>query len=475
MRSADDPQAATGKIAQVMAHIRGRIAGGGSADGARLPSIRQCAKTLGVSTSTVADAFDRLVAEGEIRSRRGSGFFVSGARRPITLAERAPSVEREVDPLWVMRQSLETGDGVLKPGCGWLPETWMPTEAVRRALRAETRVHSDALTAYGSPLGYEPLRDLLARRLNERDIPASPDRVLLTDSATSAIDLLCRLFVRPGDAVLVDDPCYFNFINSLRAHGARIIGAPYTPVGPDLEAFASLVREHAPRLYLTTGAIHNPTGATASPNVQHRLLSLIQASDMVVIEDDVFADFEEELSPRLAALDGLDRVILVGGFSKTLSASLRCGYIAANLGWIEALTDLQLASTFGAGHLGARVTHRLLANGSHRRHVDVVRAKLAKARGEARQRLIAAGLTLWTEPRGGLFLWARLPNAMDAVEVSRKAMRAGVVLAPGDIFSVGHRAGGYLRFNVAQSPPRVFDILAGAMGQAGPADQLLAM
>ena len=442
------------RVGAVIAHVRERVARGGLSPGARLPSIRRCARALTVSNSTVVDAYERLVAAGEIASRRGSGFYVTDARRPVTLAERGPPLEREIDPLWVMRHSLETGEQVLKPGCGWLPDDWMPTEA---------RGPAGPLTAYGPPLGYAPMRALLARRLAERDIAADPDQVVLTDSGTAALDLLCRLLVRPGDTVMIDDPCYFNFLNTLRAHGAQIVGVPYTPNGPDLDAFAETARAHAPRLYLTTGAFHNPTGATAAPTVQHRLLGLIQAHDMMVIEDDIFADFESEPTPRLAAFDGLERVFHLGSFSKMLSASIRCGFIVAPPQWIDALVDLKLATTFGSGELGARMVCRLLSDGGERRHVEAVRTRLAKARGETRERLLAAGLTLWNEPRGGMFLWARLPGSMSAVEVSRAAVRLGVILAPGDVFSIDQRAGDYLRFNVAQSPPKVFEVLERAM------------
>lgn len=453
----------TSRVGMVMAHVRDRVARGGLGPGARLPSIRACAQTLGVSTSTVVEAYDRLAGLGEITSRRGAGFYVAGSRRPVALAERAPAAEREVDPLWVLRRSLESGDEVLKPGCGWLPESWMPTEALRRALRAQTRAEASVMVGYGPPLGYEPLRTLLARRLGERDIPASADRILLTDSATLAVDLIGRLFVRPGDTVLVDDPCYFNFMNTLRALGARVEGVPFTPQGPDLEAFEALARAHSPRLYLTTGALHNPTGVTAPPTVLHRLLKLLQAHDMVAVEDDIFADFETEPTPRLAAFDGLERVIHIGSFSKSLSASLRCGFIAARPDWIEALADLKLATSYGASELTGRVLYRLLSDGTHRRHIEGVRTRLAKARAETRARLQGAGLTLWSEPQAGIFLWARLPDGLDAAQVSRRAAREGVVMAPGDIFSVGRRAGSFLRFNATHCPPRVFEVLERAM------------
>src|SRR5690606_3707414 len=108
----------------------------------------------------------------------------------------------------------------------------------------------------------------------EKGMEASPDQIMLTDSGTQAIDLLCRFLLEPGDTVLVDDPCYFNFHALLRAHRARIVSVPYTPTGPDVDAFASTVEEHRPRLYITNSGIHNPTGATLSPVTAHRVLKI---------------------------------------------------------------------------------------------------------------------------------------------------------------------------------------------------------
>ena len=129
---------------------------------------------------------------------------------------------------------------------------------------------------------------------------------MLTESGTQAIDLLCRFLIEPGDTVLVDDPCYFNFHALLRAHRANVVSVPYTPSGPDIELFAQALAEHRPRLYITNSAIHNPTGAILSPVTAHRLLKLADQSDLTIVEDDIFADFEHAPAPRLAAFDGLE-------------------------------------------------------------------------------------------------------------------------------------------------------------------------
>ncbi len=182
------------------------------------------------------------------------------------------------------------------------------------------------------------------------------------------------------------------------------------------------------------------------------------------IEDDIFADFEIEPAPRLAAFDGLARVVTIGSFSKTMSAAARCGFIAARADWIEPLVDLKLAVAFGNGEMVAELVHRLLVDGTYRRHLDSLRAKLADAMGETLRRLSALGLAAWTRPQAGLFVWAQLPGGLDAAQIAREALGEGVVLAPGNVFSVSRSAGDFLRFNVSQcNRPKVYETLQRAM------------
>jgi DNA-binding transcriptional MocR family regulator len=452
----------------VMATIRQRISARALTPGAKLPSIRAFAKTMRVSKSTVVEAYERLVAEGVIRSKPGAGFFVSAPLAPLSLAEIGPRLDRAVDPLWVSRQALETGDTVLKPGCGWLPPSWMPEAALRRALKSAARLEASGLADYGTPLGHRPLRQLLARRLGEHGVEASPDQIILTESGTQAIDLLCRFLLEPGDTVVVDDPCYFNFHALLRAHRAEVISVPYTPTGPDLERFAEVLAAHRPRLYITNSAIHNPTSATLSPVVAHRLLKLAEQAGLTIVEDDIFADFEHVPAPRLAAFDGLDRVVQIGSFSKTLSASMRCGFIAAPRDWIEGLTDLKIATTFGGPSLAAELVFTMLKDGSYRKHMEALRQRLARAMADTAGRLTDIGIKPWIEPQAGMFLWCRLPESIDAAEVAQKALLEEIVLAPGNVFSHAGTANDFLRFNVSQcEDERLFKVLPSIMRQCG--------
>ena len=451
------------RVEVAMRAIEARIQSRALGPGARLPSVRAFAESMAVSKSTVVEAYDRLAAQGAIVSRPGSGFYVAARAEPLSLAALGPRLDRAVDPVWITRQSLEAGPDHLKPGCGWLPPDWLPEEALRRALRQVAR-RSEAVMFYDMPQGHAPLRQLMARRLTERGILAHPDQLVLTDSTTQALDLTLRFLTEPGDTVLLDDPCYFSFQALARAHRLRMVGVPFGPEGPDLAAFERVLTEHKPRLYVTNSGLHNPTGASLTPMVVHRILRLAEVHGTLIVEDDAYADFEVEPGPRLAGFDGLDRVIHVGGFSKTLSTGVRAGVVALRADWVERLVDLKLAVSLSDGHLAAATIHRFLAEGSYRHHLDALRTRLADQRGRVVRRLTEAGLTVPFVPTGGMFLWARLPNGLDAADISRRALARGVVLAPGNVFSLSQGAGDYLRFNVGQcGEPRVFAELERAM------------
>jgi len=355
---------------------------------------------------------------------------------------------------------LEGGQGFAMPGCGWLPPSWLPEEALRKALRTLARANTDVLTDYGTPLGLLPLRQLLARRMAESGLVVGADQILLVDSGTQAIDMICRFLLEPGQTVLVDDPCYFNFHALLRAHRVKVIGVPYTADGPDVTLFEQALEEHRPRLYITNSAIHNPTGAVLSPVNAHRLLMLSERAGLTIIEDDIFADFEITKAPRLAAFDALNRVIQIGSFSKALSASARCGYIVTRKEWLDPLVDMKIASNFAGSQMAEALVLEVLKDGSYRRHMEALKARLSKARASLIPTLRQLGIEPWIEPQAGLFLWCRLPLGVDAADVARHALADTMVLAPGNVFSQSDTASSFMRFNASQCDhPQFADIL----------------
>ena len=186
--------------------------------------------------------------------------------------------------------------------------------------------------------------------------------------------------------------------------------------------------------------------------------------DLTIVEDDTFASLEPDLSPRLAILDGLRRVIRIGSFSKTLSAAARCGYIVARPELFEALTDLQVATNFGGpSPVAAEIVRITLADGSYRKHIVATRTRLARARRDASERLERLGIVPWLMPRGGFYLWCQLPEGKDAQSLARTFLERGIILAPGNVFSAAGTAEDFLRLNVSQVAPSFYEHLAKAL------------
>lgn len=418
------------------------------ASGARLPSIRVMARACAASRHAVVEAYDRLAAQGYVVARPGSGVYVAeGRRRPVPLAD--PETHRSYEVAWLIREVLEASDDWLKVGGPWLPDDWLDVEAIQQVVRSLGRGDPAHLTRYGRPLGLPALRQELQRLMARIDVELGLDQILTTSGSSHAFDLVVRSLVRPGDAVLVEDPGYYNLFGFLRLSGARLVGVPRRPDGPDVEAVRALAVQHGARLFFTQSALQNPTGSDTAPAVAHRLLQAARDLDLTLVEDDTYCDLDPAPGPRLASLDQLERVIYVRSFSKTLSGSLRVGFIAASPARIDAFANVKVLSAISTSAFAEKLVCRLIADGHYGRHLRRVRARIAEARAAALGLLRGAGMEVFAEPRGGNFLWARFPDVEDAKRLAERAREQGVILAVGDVFRPNLEPSPWMRFNVA--------------------------
>jgi len=449
-------------VTQLADDLARRIEDQGLRPGSRLPSIRTMAEQTGVSRFTVVEAYDRLVARGLIQSRRGSGFFVRARREPLVTENpvNALASPARLDVAWLVRSMFREPDGTsIQSGAGLLPADWLDPDMVSAAIRAVGRSVRSQLVSYGAPLGYAPLRQQLASRLQAEGVPAHPEHNLLTtNGVTHGLDLIGRHFVRPGDAVLVEDPAWFVIFGRLAAFGARLIGVPRGPDGPDLEQLDKLAALHKPRLFITNTTVHNPTGHTLSAGVAYDILRLAERHDFLVVEDDTYGELHPGGAVKLASLDRLNRVILAGGFSKMLAASLRVGYVAASAKVIRELVDLKMLGGLTTPELGERVVHRVLVEGQYRKHVERVRTRVNDARRQCIDALTALGIAVPYEPHAGMFVWADCGR--DSEVVARIAADRGLLLAPGSLFSPTQTPSTMLRFSVAMiDNPSIWPVL----------------
>ena len=437
-------------VGQLVDAVRALVARGELANGEQLWSIRQLARELQVSTFTVAEAYDRLVAEGVVSARRGEGFF-AGARAPVRVHE--PELPRQAaDAFWLVDSLYEPPADAVCPGSGWLPPAWLDDGSLARALRQVARGAEPAqLGAYGDPRGTPKLREWLARELAGQGIAASPAQLLLTHGANQALTLAIAALTRPGDCVLVDDPGYCNLLIALQQAGVRVLGVPWTAQGPDTDALARLAAEHRPKAFFTNPRLHNPTGASYSMATLHRVLKLGELYDFWLVEDDVCAGLSRQGSPTLAALDGLHRVVYVGSLSKTLSPALRLGYVSAAPEVVDALTHHKMVSTLSSSELGERVALAALTDGQQRRRMARLQGQLACAREATLALCARVGLEVFAAGQEGMFVWARLPAGADGIALSASGVAEGVMLAPGAVFRPQQARCDYLRMNVAFS------------------------
>src|SRR5215470_15195216 len=198
-------------VEQITGFLRTRIEDRALRAGTRMPSIRRFAVDNRVSRFTVVEAYDRLVAQGYLESRRGSGFYVRERPQPVRRPEPDQSLGTRIDVVWLVRQIYAGNNGrdVLLAGSGCLPGSWLDEDMLQSALRTLSRREPSALTSYGTPQGYAPLRELLQVYLAELEIEAAPGNIVLTAGASQALDIVARYFLQSGDAVLVDDPGYY--------------------------------------------------------------------------------------------------------------------------------------------------------------------------------------------------------------------------------------------------------------------------
>jgi DNA-binding transcriptional MocR family regulator len=411
--------------------------------GMRLPSIRRLACERGVSPFTVVEAYERLVAGGYVEARKGSGFYV--LRRETLPRASGGRQQTRIDLNWLMRNML-ADSASQGPGLGVLPAAWLAGIELAPALRSLGRQAPGRWLDSGSRRGHEPLRAVLQQRLAAMNILAAPDQILLTTGITHALDLVLRCLVRPEDAVLVLDPCWFGALGLLSARATRVLSVPCTASGPDLEIMERLAREESPKLLIISSAAQNPTGAALSAEAAARILDMAARFNFLIFEDDVYADLCGSAVTRLAAAGGLNHVIYAGSFSKTLAPNIRVGFITARPDLAESLAVTKIVSGFTTPELNERLIHKLLVESRYARHIQTLRTRLAQCRTQTKKTLLAAGIEIFGDPADGLFLWVQVGTNTDELAVACRDQ--GLLLAPGSLFSPHQTPSTWMRFNV---------------------------
>jgi GntR family transcriptional regulator/MocR family aminotransferase len=425
---------------QLVGYFRAAVLEGRLQAGTRVPSSRALATDHGVARITAVQAYERLVAEGYLAARPGSGLFVAESQpehpiRPASLPRRPPARPRT--------PALKAS--VLSPAMSRPDESlWLCTGIPaldhfpwRDWARITARLHRERpleALGHGDPQGEEELREAIAQYLGAaRGIACAPEQILVVAGSQQGIDLTARALARPGDAIWVEEPGYPIGRAALQAAALKL--APVPVDGEGIDVAAGVRRAPRARLALVTPSHHYPLGATLSLRRRLALLDWAERAGAWILEDDYDGDYRyggRPLAP-LYALDRGHRVLYLGTFSKVLAPGLRLGYLVVPRGAVGAFAALKAASDRHAPSLTQRVLARFIGEGrlaAHLRRMRVLYARRRLALLDALGREAGGLLQAPDTAEAGLHLAVRLALPVDDVASSRRAAGKRVYAAP---------------------------------------------
>jgi 2-aminoadipate transaminase len=449
---------------QVYDRIRGLIASGQLENGYRLPATRELAGQLGLNRTTISSAYELLERDGLITGHVGRGSFVANAanRNHAGLNWSTLLDSNEV--------SVSPGTATISFSASRPSEHLFPI-AEFRASCSEVIEGPDVQTILqlGSPAGYAPLRKYLLNQARAEGAARESDDILITSGCQQAFDLLQRTLAANGETVLVEDPVYPGARNAFQRAHARVVGVPVGADGIDLATLESVLNIEHPRLVIVTPTFQNPTGATMPQSAREDLLRLASRAGAVVIENDIYGTlaYRGDTPATVKQLDERGDTILLRSFSKLAFPGLRVGWVIGPRPFIQKLTEAKQWSDLHSDQLSQAVLLRFAESGRlerHHQHVLQTGGERLLAALDACRRHLPAG-TSWTHPRGGMNLWVRLPQPLDAGELASRAEREGVSYLPGKYFAVGKVEHGALRLSFAGLSPAEIETGIAALGR----------
>jgi DNA-binding transcriptional MocR family regulator len=426
--------------------------------GDRLPSVRRFSAQHRVSQNTVVSAYRLLESHGWLEARPQSGFF---ARHPESSLPPARGSDRSEGPCTVSvtevavrlcRNALRSD--LVSLGAATPHPGYLPLADLRASFNRCLRGSEDVASRYSFPPGEEALRIRIAQRAAERGCAFGPDELVVTDGCQEALNLALRAVARAGDVVAIESPAFFGTLQAIESLGMQALEIPSDPVeGISLDALALALDRWPVKAVAVMSNFSNPTGSLMPDAHKIRLVKMLAARDIPLIEDDIYGDLAHgRARPRPAkAYDHADNVLLCASFSKTIAPGYRVGWIAPGR-WRQAVEHLKYVSTMSNATLTQLAVADYLSDGRYERHLNKVRRAYADnlARMQAHiARHFPAG-TRTSRPDGGFVLWVELPEEIDTSALYDRALRQGISFTPGNLFSPQGRYRNCMRLVAAQ-------------------------
>lgn len=445
---------------QLSNQIREFIASGSLQDGERLPATRELAGQLGLNRTTVSAAYELLESEGYLRGHVGRGSFVCAPRVGVSKVPWDDILQPGETPQSVPGEE-EISFANSRPS-----ELLFPLDAFRATCREVIdSPEAQSILQLGSPAGYAPLRRYLLERAREEGAARPGDDILITNGVQQAFDLIQRVLIAGGETILVEDPVYSGLRNAFSRAGARLIGVPVQANGIDLAALERALIRERPRLLVVTSSYQNPTGATLPLEARQSIVRMAAQAGTLIVENDIYGELGYESSPvpTLKQVDESGDTVLLRSFSKLAFPGLRVGWMIGPRAFVSRLMEAKQYTDIHTDQLAQAVLLGFAGSGrleEHRIRIRAAGRERLRAAISACERYLPAG-TRFTRPSGGMSLWVRLPEPLDAGEILPRARGEGVSYLPGRHFAVSRVETGSLRISFAHlSPEKIDDGLA---------------
>jgi 2-aminoadipate transaminase len=341
-----------------------------------------------------------------------------------------------------------------------------PVEEFQRACNKVLRDFGPQALQYGTTEGFQPLREMIQRHSLRYGIEVTPENVMVTSGSQQALDLLGKIFINPGDRILVESPTYLGAIQAWNAYGAEYVAVPSDEHGMITEALEEALRT-GPKFIYVLPNFQNPTGVTLSMERRHQLIDLADRYGVPIIEDDPYGQlrYEGEHLPSVVVLDGTLRsnsdscyrgnVIYLSTFSKILAPGIRLAWVIAPPEVIRKLVQAKQGADLHTATFNQIVAYEVGHGGFLDQHIRLIR----KTYGERRDVMLGAldsyfppGVD-WTHPEGGLFLWAELPEGYNTTELMKIAVENKVAFVPGAPFYPCGGGERTMRLNFSNAKP----------------------
>lgn len=361
--------------------------------------------------------------------------------------------------------------GMISFGGGFPAPEVFPIEKFKEACDTVLTEMGKQALQYGATEGYQPLRELIASNAGKYGIQVSADNVLITTGSQQALDLLGKIFLNRGDRILVESPTYLGALQAWNAYGCDYVTIDSDDDGMQTEQLRDLISTNIKFIYALPN-FQNPSGTTLSLERRKQLIEIANSQGVPIIEDDPYGQlrYEGEHLPPVVVLDDEIRskefpvysgnVIYTSTFSKILAPGLRLAWVVAPVDVIKKLVQAKQGSDLNTSTFNQFIAYELAKSPWMREHIQMIRRVYRERRDtmlEALEENMPDG-TEWTKPKGGLFLWVRLPKGCDTTLLFPKAIEEKVAYVPGESFHPNGGGKNTMRLNFSACNPETIRV-----------------